>query len=100
MLRLLVRSILRCGPAAGIALCLAVSAARGGEALRLTHDGTLKFSPVFVGEGREVVYAMHESPNLVALQRLKLEGGASERMHPSVVAHQLDPAFNASGRWH
>ncbi|MCY2965493.1 MAG: hypothetical protein NT069_17985, partial [Planctomycetota bacterium] len=52
------------------------------EPVRLTRDGTLKFSPVFVDEGRAVVFATHENPNLVALRRWKLADGSSERLHP------------------
>src|SRR5687768_11201176 len=51
-------------------LVLLVAAAPAGEPRRLTTDGVLKFSPVLVAEGREVVFATHESPNLVALVRL------------------------------
>ena len=70
------------------------------EPERLTHDGKLKLAPVFVAGGNEVVFAVHESPNLVALKRLKLTDGSEERLHPSVAAHQFDPAFSSDGRYH
>ena len=67
---------------------------------RLTQDGKLKLAPIFVAGGSEVVFAVHESPNLVALKRLKLADGSEERLHPTVAAHQFDPAFSADGRYH
>lgn len=85
---------------AWLVLCLGAAWASAGEAIRITHDGQLKFAPVFTSGGREVVYAAHESANLVSLQRLPLAGGDHERLHPTVVAHQFDPAFTADGRWH
>jgi TolB protein len=69
------------------------------EPQRLTSDGKLKFAPVFVGP-REVVFAVHDVPNLVALKRLKLADGPAERLHPALTAHQYDPAFSADGRYH
>ena len=70
------------------------------EPVRLTTDGTLKLSPVFVDNGNEVVFATHEAPNLVAIVRLKLSDGSRRRMHPTVVNHQFDPAFSRDGRFH
>src|SRR5688572_18954446 len=73
---------------------------RRAEPQRLTHDGKLKFAPVFVAGGGEIVFAVHESPNLVALKRLKLADQSEERLHPQVAAHQFDAAFSADGRYH
>jgi TolB protein len=46
----------------------------------------------------EVVFATHESPNLVSIVRLKLSDGSRRRIHPTVVSHQFDPAFSRDGR--
>jgi Tol biopolymer transport system component len=70
------------------------------EPQRLTHDGKLKLAPVFIASGTEIVFAVHESPNLVALKRLKLSDGSEERLHPEVAAHQFDAAFSPDGRFH
>lgn len=67
---------------------------------RLTQDGKRKLAPVFTAGGQEVVFAVHESPNLVAIKRLKLADGSMERLHPASVAHQFDPAFSPDGRYH
>lgn len=71
-----------------------------GEARRLTHDGKRKIAPVFTAGGQEVVYSVHEAPNLVAIFRLRLADGTRERIHPGLVAHQFDPAFSPDGRYH
>ena len=73
---------------------------RPAEPQRLTDDGKRKLAPVFVAGGNEIVFAVHESPNLVALKRRKLADGSEERLHPTVAAHQFDPAFSADGRYH
>src|SRR5437764_1362414 len=41
----------------------------GDELVRITEDGKRKLTPVFVSKGNEIVYAVHESPNLVAIKR-------------------------------
>jgi Tol biopolymer transport system component len=77
-----------------------MSSACAREPVRLTTDGTLKLSPVFIGMGDEIAFASHEAPNLVAIVRLKLSDGTRRRMHPSVVNHQFDPAYSNDGRFH
>ena len=92
-------------PAAATVLAVLIafataSAASGGEPVRLTTDGTLKLAPVFIDKGDEIAFASHESPNLVAVVRLKLSDGTRRRVHPTVVNHQFDPAFSGDGRFH
>jgi Tol biopolymer transport system component len=70
------------------------------EPQRLTFDGKRKLAPAFVPGGREIVVAVHETPTLVALKRLKLADGAQERLHPAVADHQFDPAYSPDGRYH
>jgi TolB protein len=76
------------------------SATAGGPPRRLTSDGTLKLAPVFVADGDDLVFATQELPNLMAIVRLKLFDGSRQRLHPTVVNHQFDPAFSRDGRWH
>jgi TolB protein len=83
-----------------VALSAAAAARAGEPARRLTTDGTLKLSPVFVSGGDDLVFSTHELPNLVAIVRLKLSDGSRERVHPTVVNHQFDPAYSRDGRWH
>jgi len=59
----------------------------------------LKSAPVFANS-KEIVFAVHEAPNWVALKRLKLKDGTQELLHPTLKAHQFDPAFSPDGRYH
>jgi TolB protein len=72
----------------------------GAEPTRITTDGTLKLTPVFINNGDEVAFATHEKPNLVSIVRLKLSDGSRLRQHPTVVNHQFDPAYARDGRLH
>lgn len=90
----------RAGPFA-LAVALALTApGRGAEPVRLTTDGTLKLTPVFVDDGDAVVFATHESPDQMALVRLRVSDGSRQRLHPTVRNHQFDPAFSRDGRYH
>jgi TolB protein len=75
-------------------------AVNGSEPGRLTTDGTLKLTPVFISNGDEVVFATHEFPNLVSIVGLRLSDHSRRRLHPTVVNHQFDPAFSRDGRYH
>jgi len=77
----------------------AAGAVMSAEPRRITNDGQRKLAPVFVSAD-EVVCAVHESPNLVALMRYNLQDGTRERLHPAATAHQFDPAFSRDGRYH
>ena len=97
--RIALRSTLR--KILAIALAFAAgSASRADEPVRLTTDGALKLAPVVVENGKEVIFATHEAPNLVAILRLTLSDGSRRRMHPAVVNHQFDPAFSPDGHLH
>lgn len=69
-----------------------------GEPLRLTTDGTLKFSPVFFNGDREIVYADLEKPEQFRLRRLNLVTRAVEPLHPKAANSEFEPAVSADGR--
>jgi TolB protein len=69
------------------------------EPQRLTSDGRLMLAPVFVNS-EEIVFSVHETPNLVALKRFNLKSGSQTRLHPTVSAHQFDAAFSQGGHYH
>src|SRR5712691_7774376 len=85
------------GCCAGIFLLAA--AVWGAEPGRLTRDGKLRFAPAFVNR-HEIAFAVHEVPNQVVLKRLDLKDGKQTRLHPTIAAHQFDPAYSADGRYH
>jgi TolB protein len=66
---------------------------------RLTQDGQRKLAPAFASRD-EVAVAVHVSRNLVAIERVGLEDGSRQRLHPTVAAHQFDPTFSQDGHYH
>src|SRR5262249_13789170 len=85
-----------------LALCLLALCslwAGAGEPQRLTNDGRLMLAPAFASS-HEIVYSVHEAPNLVALVRFNMKDGSRVRLHPTVAAHQFDAAFSRDGRYH
>ena len=83
-----------------IHLALAVAPAIASEPVRLTRDGARKMAPTFIDGGAAIVYAAHVRPNLVALVQVSCrDGSRRERVLPTVVDHQFDPAFTADGRY-
>jgi TolB protein len=80
-------------------LIIAVQSSTAAEPRRLTHDGTLKLSPVFVEKGNAVIFATHDEPNRVSLIRLRLSDGRQERVDPALTAHQLDADVSTDGRY-
>ncbi len=88
---------------AGLALLILGLAAHplsGAAPKPLTHDGLLKFAPVFVLDGKEVVFSIHNVPNRVSLMRLNLTNGTQQLLYPSLTTHQFDAAFSKDGRYH
>lgn len=69
------------------------------EPRRLTLDSKRKLAPAFIN-AQEIAVAVHEAPNLVAIKRCLLRDGVQERLHPTMTAHQFDPAFSRDGRSH
>ena len=68
------------------------------EPVRLTTDGVLKFSPVFVNGDREIIYADLEKPEQWRLRRLNLATRAVEPLHPKAANSEFEPAISADGR--
>jgi TolB protein len=83
-----------------IPLAVAVAPTVASEPVRLTRDGARKMAPTFIDGGAAIVYAAHVRPNLVALVQVSCrDGSRRERVLPTVVNHQFDPAFTADGRY-
>jgi TolB protein len=79
----------------------ATTAARGAELepRRLTTDGLVKTSPVFVDRsGTELVYVVEDIATRMRLMRLRLSDGTSTPLHPDETRSELEPAFSPDGR--
>ncbi len=91
---------------AGIALLFALASiffAGGGlcaaeDPVRLTQDGRLKFSPVVVSRGREIVYVELANPTLFKLTKLNLADGTTTPLHADAQTSEFEPAFSADGK--
>ena len=70
------------------------------EPVRLTHDGRMKFTPVFINGGEDLVFVEIQDPRMYRLQRLKLAGGAVTPVHKTVSAQEFDPAYSADGKYY
>ena len=73
---------------------------KAGEPQRLTHDGKLKFAPVFLPGGKQIIFSVHNVPNRVSLMRLDLGDGEQRILFPSMSAHQFDADISKDGRYH
>ncbi len=82
-------------PSCSLCLCGEVSPAQ-----RLTTDGRIKSDPVFIKNGRELVYTVLESAVQQRLMRLILATGKSEPLHPDALTSEFEPTFSADGRYY
>lgn len=90
----------RIGPMVIVGLLVwQVAALHAAEPQRLTQDGSLKLSPVFLKKGTEVIYSVHDEPTRVSLTRLSLADGRQERVDTANPAHQFDADVTADGRY-
>jgi dipeptidyl aminopeptidase/acylaminoacyl peptidase len=80
------------------AILLLAASAYGSEPQRLTTDGRLKFSPVFINAG-ELAYTDFADPTLYRLQRLKLEDRSIEPLHPDAKTSELELTFSRDGKF-
>lgn len=81
---------------AGVTFLVWPGSATAAEPVRLTTDGRLKFSPIYVSEGREIVYVELERPELYRLKR-RLTDGRIAPLHEKAPTSELDPAFSPDG---
>jgi Tol biopolymer transport system component len=69
------------------------------EPQRLTTDGLVKTSPVFVDRsGDELLYVVEDLPTRMRLMRLRLTDGRIEPVHPDETRAEFEPACSADGR--
>lgn len=80
-----------------LAWMLIGSATIAAEPQRLTDSGRLKFSPVFINQGRELVFVELTDPTIYRLQKLTLESGKIEPLHPEATTSEFEPAVAPDG---
>ena len=68
--------------------------------MRLTSDGRLKSTPVFVGpSGDELIYVVQDRAVQFRLMKLTLADGRSTELHPNQNKTEFEPAVSRDGRW-
>ena len=67
-----------------------------GEPRRLTNDGRIKFTPVFL-DADTLAYVDFEKPELTVIKRIKLSDGVVTPLHAKADTQELEPAFFAGG---
>ena len=83
----------------GIAAIVALAAsAQGDEPQRLTTDGRLKFSPVFINAG-ELAYTDVVSPTLYRIQRLELANKSISPLHTEAKTSELEATISRNGKF-
>lgn len=77
-----------------LALCGSSSAT---DIQQLTHDGRLKFTPVFRDGGKEIIFTELVNPTLYQLRRLTLGDGRIAALHVNAPTSEFEPTSSADG---
>ena len=82
-----------------VAMCVsATCAARAADPQRLTQDGRIKFSPVFI-DREQLVFVVLSRPELFELRSMHFPTHEEESLFGEQRAPQLEPAFSPDGRY-
>lgn len=71
------------------------------EEKRLTNDGSSKRDPLFINDGKTLVYSYDERDDLIRAVRLEMDddGGKAEPLFGEERSHQTEIAFSPDGRY-
>ncbi|MEO1995826.1 MAG: hypothetical protein ABGZ17_11190, partial [Planctomycetaceae bacterium] len=75
---------------------IAIDSLVAEEPRRLTSDGRIKFTPVFLDRD-SLAYVDFEKPELTVIKRLKLTDNSTSQLHPKANTQELEPAFFSGG---
>ena len=79
-----------------IVLCPALSAS---EPVRLTTDGRMKFTPVFVDGDTTLTFVDFENPKIFRLKTMDWKTREVKVIHEAAPAPEFDPAYSADGNY-
>ncbi|MAV35227.1 MAG: hypothetical protein CMJ59_07180 [Planctomycetaceae bacterium] len=74
--------------------------ARPAEPIRLTTDGRLKASPMFVNQSTELVFAVLETPQRYRIMRMDLASGSEQPLRKEAATAEFEPAGSRDGRYY
>lgn len=66
--------------------------------IRLTDDGRMKFTPVFIKNGEELMYVDFEDPKVFRLKTMQWIDKTVKPVHDPVNSPEFDPAYSKDGR--
>jgi tricorn protease-like protein len=69
------------------------------EPVRLTTDGRLKATPVFMRGGTELVFAVLENPKMFRLMTMRLADRSVEPLRQEATMAEFEPACSRDGRY-
>src|SRR5260370_9697897 len=64
----------------------------------LTTDGKLKWDPVVINGGAEVVFTLQETPTQTRLMRLKIEDGSVSPLHSEATTSEFEATYSPDSR--
>lgn len=68
------------------------------ELQRLTNDGRMKFTPIFIKDGEELMYVDFEDPRVFRLKTMQWDNKSIKPVHDPVSAPEFDPAYSKDGK--
>lgn len=74
-----------------------ITGAKRASCEKLTHNGREKRDLVFL-DASTLVYVEQVGPRQLAIMKLDLESGASERLHPDMRNNEFEPCFSPNGK--
>ncbi|MDA0835762.1 MAG: beta-propeller fold lactonase family protein [Planctomycetota bacterium] len=79
-----------------------VATSHAAEPQRLTTDSRLKHDPIFINDGKEIIYVCLTRPEQYQLLKLEWEKADAVPipLHPDETRSELEPAFSADGRYY
>ncbi|MAQ88563.1 MAG: hypothetical protein CMM03_01755 [Rhodopirellula sp.] len=80
-------------------VCLSVMVVQAADPIRLTHDGRMKFTPVFVDGRESLTYVDFENPKVFRLRTMNWETKETKVIHEAAPAPEFDPAYSADGNY-
>jgi Tol biopolymer transport system component len=85
--------------ALGIAALLLRTTALSAAEVRLTEDGSIKRDPVYIADGKQLVYSVDESEILIRLMRMDLDTKKTEPLRPRANKNEFETAFSSDERY-
>ena len=96
-----VRRLARCLIAVLASLTVWVSAGNAADqSIRLTMDGTMKFTPAFFKGGSEIAFVQFVKPTMFQIMCLRMDDRTTRPLHEDETDHELDVSVSRDGAYY